>query len=61
MTMKQGKYLTHRMRAFLGQGTLLLALLIALGVATGLFPVCGLEIVVGQIALRMVGRMRARM
>jgi arylsulfatase len=30
--MKQGKYLTRRMRAFLGQGTLLLALLIALPV-----------------------------
>ena len=32
-----------------------LALLLALGVATGLFPVCGLEMLVGQISLRMVG------
>mmetsp|Transcript_21233 Transcript_21233/g.31127 ORF Transcript_21233/g.31127 Transcript_21233/m.31127 type:complete len:181 (-) Transcript_21233:229-771(-) len=32
-----------------------LALLLALGVATGLFPLCGLEIAVGQMSLRMVG------
>lgn len=32
-----------------------LALLLAAGIVTGLFPICGLEIFVGQVCLRMLG------